>query len=196
MADYFDLDAILAEEEKVSVHFNVGCTSLGRALDPSCDDDDLKSGSEVELPFWLVKDLASRGMVLLKLPKYFGQRVNNDLQADARCVNLGEKCKYYYEVGLLILATTHDQKLADFVMNTFEIRYQQLLINALSSRSGTKETNTVLRVLTSEERKVFDSGWESKKRFNQWVANPPLNLAGCKRRIPTQSRRVLAVRNQ
>mmetsp|Transcript_344 Transcript_344/g.590 ORF Transcript_344/g.590 Transcript_344/m.590 type:complete len:197 (-) Transcript_344:655-1245(-) len=195
MADYFDLDAILAEEEKISVQFKVGCTGLGRALDPSCDDDDLKAGSEVELPFWLVRDLSLRGIVSLKLPKYFGERVNNDLQADARCVNLGEKCRYYYEVGLLILSTTHDPKLAELMMNTFEMRYQQLLIHALSCRSGTKETDIVLRVLTVEELKVFESGRESKNNFQQWALNPQLLLAGCKRRNPNQSRRVLVVRN-
>ena len=91
------------------MRFNVGATGLGRAIDPSCDDDDvsgggrgaggasalptrsnaptdssppplpfsppqLKEGSEVEVPLWMVPALAARGMVTVKLPRFYGER--------------------------------------------------------------------------------------------------------------------------
>jgi hypothetical protein len=67
------------------------------------------------------------------------------------------------ELGILVLCNyrTHDPKLAELMMNTFEMRYQQLLIHALSCRSGTKETDIVLRVLTVEELKGEDLNLQS-----------------------------------
>lgn len=67
-------------------------------------DAQLKEESNVELPFWVVKDLAARGFVGITRPKYYDHRVRNDLEADSRCVNLIEKCAYYYEMGLNVLS--------------------------------------------------------------------------------------------
>lgn len=58
----------------------------------------------MELPFWVVKDLAARGFVGITRPKYYDHRVRNDLEADSRCVNLIDKCAYYYEMGLNVLS--------------------------------------------------------------------------------------------
>mmetsp|Transcript_17788 Transcript_17788/g.24598 ORF Transcript_17788/g.24598 Transcript_17788/m.24598 type:complete len:184 (-) Transcript_17788:152-703(-) len=181
MSDYFNINAILAEEEKVGVNFKVGCTGLGRALDPSCDDDDLKEGAELELPFWLTKELATRGMLQLKNPTYYSQRVKNDLQADPRCVNLAELCPFFYEVGLRILSMTNDRRLAEFIRSTFQIRYQQLLIQSLSVQPNTSQMDTVHRVLSKEEIKVFDAGRASKHMLQEWH-NFPSSSSGMKKR--------------
>ena len=37
----------------------------------------LKTGSEVELPFWLLRDLAIRGFVSLQRPKFFSVKYDS-----------------------------------------------------------------------------------------------------------------------
>jgi len=122
------------------------------AFDPSCDDEDLKEGAKLEIPLWLTKDLAARGMIKVERPSYYGPRVKNDLQADPRCVNLGEKSPYFYDVGLRLLEVSHDPKLAELLSITFQRRYQQLLISALSVQGDTKDIKRLQRVLSAEEK--------------------------------------------
>lgn len=181
--DYFDLDSILAEEERVAVTFKVGCTGLGRALDPSCDDDDLKEESNVELPFWVVKDLAARGFVGITRPKYYDHRVRNDLEADSRCVNLIEKCAYYYEMGLNVLSITNDKYLSKMLKTTFGLRYEHLLIKAMSLQPDTDDLSRTERVLSREERNVFEAGRSARKVLTEWHVNlPPKPCRGNKRK--------------
>ena len=39
---------------------------LGRALDPGADEDDVAGGTRLELPLWMVHNLAVRGFVSLQ----------------------------------------------------------------------------------------------------------------------------------
>ena len=68
MAKYYDVDDILAEQETLPTVFNTEVYALGRALDPSCDSENLPAGSSVNLPFWLADFLSHRKM-LNALPK-------------------------------------------------------------------------------------------------------------------------------
>ncbi|KAK3284699.1 hypothetical protein CYMTET_7659 [Cymbomonas tetramitiformis] len=199
MADYWNIHDMLAEEEKVTAYFNVGSTGLGRAFDPSCDDEDLKEGAKLEIPLWLTKDLASRGMIKVERPSYYGPRVKNDLQADPRCVNLGEKSPYFYDVGLRLLEVSHDPKLAELLNLTFQRRYQQLLIAALSVQADTKDITRLQRVLSAEEKKLFDDGRLSRSSFESWrettdVCSVAPQTTGMKRSQPNVSQRVVAPR--
>lgn len=80
---YYNVKAILAEEERVPVRFNTGVSGLGRQLDPSTSDEDLSTGSNVELPLWIIPELAVRNMVRVKLKKCFGERTKRELEAGA-----------------------------------------------------------------------------------------------------------------
>ena len=69
MSKYYDADDILAEEETLPTVFNTSVYGLGRALDPSCDSEDLPVGSSVNLPFWLANFLSQRKMLKPQMPK-------------------------------------------------------------------------------------------------------------------------------
>lgn len=43
-------------------------------IDPSADEKDLKKGSKVELPFWMVPTLYEKKVVTFEIPRYY--RVN------------------------------------------------------------------------------------------------------------------------
>ena len=44
-------------------HWQAG---LGRALDPASDAEDVASGADVDLPLWMIRNLAARQMVTLR----------------------------------------------------------------------------------------------------------------------------------
>ena len=66
---FFDMDDILASQERLACVVETPLRGLG-FLDASHDTPDLSPGMKLELPFWLVKDLAGRRRVVTpELPK-------------------------------------------------------------------------------------------------------------------------------
>ena len=64
--DYYSLDAVLAEETLIPCVFKCGSRGVGRAIDPSCGAEDVKSRAAVELPLWMLQPLTSRDMLTVK----------------------------------------------------------------------------------------------------------------------------------
>ena len=61
---YFDLDAILADEELIPAVFLTDVVGLG-CLNASSVDDDIPAETRLELPLWLGRDLAVRNVSAL-----------------------------------------------------------------------------------------------------------------------------------
>ncbi|CAI5489404.1 unnamed protein product [Closterium sp. Naga37s-1] len=150
MSNYYDLDDILAEDEKLPVTFRTGATGVGRALDPSTDADDLAVGAKVDLPVWMVPALAKRNMVSALEPRMFGERIRKEVQADAACVNLRACSPYYYSLGTKIAPWVRDKTLTRFLFTTFVERYADLLTRAFVLPE--KEVPRVRRLLPKEEQ--------------------------------------------
>ena len=80
---YYDVDAILAEEELIP------CTTLFdfshlQELDPDggCRKKYLPENSRVKLPLWAVEKWANLGFVRLQLPRHYGRKARERLEAD------------------------------------------------------------------------------------------------------------------
>ena len=89
--NYFSIEDILATQERISCKFEMTVPKLGEfiyfmpplkielqflglivgMLDPSADDEDLKQGSKVEVPFWMVPTLFSKKVITFEIPKYY-----------------------------------------------------------------------------------------------------------------------------
>eukprot|EP00899_Mesostigma_viride_P014432 jgi/Mesvir1/22990/Mv05684-RA.1 len=188
MAEYYDLDAILVEDERLPVIFRTGATSVGRALDPSCDDDDLHEGSKVELPFWMVPFLAARDMVEVKLPKFYNESLKRSLQASAGSVNLREKSPYFYSFSLRIEPIVMDADFAAFVATTFKNRYSTLISNAHSVTDASLKRHR--KLMTMEELEIFEAGRKSMAAFRQWNRGDPTLLRSSI--LGRRSRRMMA----
>ncbi|GAQ78162.1 hypothetical protein KFL_000090080 [Klebsormidium nitens] len=167
-ADYFDLEAILAEEERVPVLFLTSVTGVGRALDPSCDDDDLAEGVKVDLPQWLTKgQLSEKRFVEVRTPKCFNERVKKDIQADPGVVNLRERSAFFYAFGRsLCRILDNNAELADFLLITFRGRYKDLLLQ--SHFAPDEDVQALKRIMTREEIRIFEAGRQSMQSFTQW----------------------------
>ena len=81
-SSYYDIDAILAEEELVP------CTTLFdfshlQHLDPENRQPDyLPEGSAVKMPLWAVEKWANLGFVRLSLPRHYSRKARERLEAD------------------------------------------------------------------------------------------------------------------
>ncbi|KAF2300838.1 hypothetical protein GH714_017726 [Hevea brasiliensis] len=97
MANYYDIDDILAEEEFVPVVFRNAVN--GVKIDESTERGYVEQGSKAELPFWLARELHLRHAVSMSVPACFNQKTRLEMQADAACVDLRSRCPYFYEFG-------------------------------------------------------------------------------------------------
>lgn len=79
-------------------------------LDPSAAEDDLKAGTNVEIPLWLAESLYSRRppLVTVDLPKIYKDSYREILNADACTVDMHKLSQYFYEFGCYI--AKHDIK--------------------------------------------------------------------------------------
>lgn len=163
---YYDIDAILAEEEATPVQFRIEACKLGY-LDPGSVDDDMHAGSEVELALWLARVLAQTDMVSLEKNKMkgFDRKFRDDLDADATTVSFA-RTSYFYTVGVQLAALTRDVQLARLLQKTFAARYKLILENAHNMR-GADIADFTPR-LSVEERALFAVGQLSFAQLRDW----------------------------
>eukprot|EP00850_Spirogloea_muscicola_P022381 SM000291S10859 [mRNA] locus=s291:33103:34557:+ [translate_table: standard] len=167
MADsYYDLDAVLVDDEQIPVIFRVGATGIGRALDPSCDDDDLKKGAQVDLPLWMVQPLAGRNMIDVRLPRCYRDGLRKEMQADPGCVRLRECCQFFYKLGCKLVPLVKDRTLGTFVQSAYQGRYKDILVHAHSAPD--KDISEMRRRLTNEEFSLMESGQKSMQHYKMW----------------------------
>ncbi|XP_051145173.1 uncharacterized protein LOC127261057 isoform X2 [Andrographis paniculata] len=76
MANYYDIDDILAEEELVPSVFQHAANGVG-LFDSSDDTNKVDAGSRVELPFWLVRELYLRQLISIRVPPCFDRDVGD-----------------------------------------------------------------------------------------------------------------------
>ena len=82
---------------------------LGRVLNPSTDSDDIETGTNLELPFWLAKSLNVRRqpIVSIESPKVYTDLYRQILKADACVVDLYNFNAFFYEFGMALSSINH-----------------------------------------------------------------------------------------
>ncbi|XP_068669401.1 DNA replication complex GINS protein PSF3-like [Aristolochia californica] len=165
MANYYNIDDILMEEELVSVVFQVGANGVG-LLDPGCETNDVEKGAKVDLPFWLAHELYSRQVVSINVPTCFSQKTWKEVQADAACVDLRSRCPYFYELGCRVAPLVGDRSIGSFLLYTFAGRYKEALCKGHSA--GFNSTPKFLPLLTKEESQLFEAARSSMAAYKKW----------------------------
>jgi GINS complex subunit 3 len=186
--DYYDLDAIAAEEATVPAMLPAGATGVGAILDPSADAPDLPPGAALELPLWLAPAMARRQMARVGLPPAFGDRMRRRLRAGPGVEDLRARCPHFYAVAArahaaMEAAGTGDDSLPPFIAATFVGRYRELLTRAPVLESAT-EASRVAAKLTVEEAALFHAAEAAAAAHDRWRANREAPGAGGKRKHP------------
>jgi len=169
-ASYYDVDDILAEAEAVPVTWRHNAYGLGY-LDVRSDEEDLKTGSLVELPYWLACVMHRRQHVQIEQPSCFGNKFRTGLLADPTVVNLQDKCPYWYELGLklalLLDERAREWQLALMLRRSLYSRYLEILRRSPQQRS--EETARFRARLANLESILFDVKFHAAFNLTKWT---------------------------
>lgn len=146
--DYFSVDKILAEEEKLKVKFAFNVENFGFYINPSLKD--IKINTRADLPFFLVKLLLQNQFCqLVENPM---QTLKNDLDAKASIVDL--KNRYFYSLNKFF----NDES---YLTDIFYERIGSFV--SLMVKSDFNEED--LSKMSSEEKKIMIV---ARKKFNEF----------------------------
>jgi len=170
--DYWDLDQIMAENEKINSIFLVNATDLGH-LDANHmknhSSTDIEANTKVELPLWLALPLSSSKIVDTEIPKYYGEQFKRSLRAEPMVLNLQEKSFYYYENGLVYAFLFNDLILSRILANAFMARFRAIIDRALyKSTEANEELSSFVKKLSKLEKVIYFQGKRSVNEYAGW----------------------------
>ncbi|TDL29469.1 GINS complex, Psf3 component, partial [Rickenella mellea] len=181
--DYYSIDAILSENQKLQCTFKIDIPDLGY-LDGGAERD-IKALSKLQLPFWLVPMLLHSDYADCTIPPPFSQRVRNALNAEPRSVKLSGLVGsggLWYGFGRMIMRQLDDyqaKEISDVLSKTFKERLVDVMDQAhhfgsLGSSAagvvgGSGNAGEDFREgLDATERELFALAQESAKQTKQW----------------------------
>ncbi|XP_044745605.1 DNA replication complex GINS protein PSF3 [Coccinella septempunctata] len=164
--NYFEIDDILATQERVPCKFTTNVLKLGN-LNPSSEEKDLKMGTALELPLWFVQDISGgrQSVVAPELPKYYKEGYRQILKADASAVDLHKFNLYFYELGAYVKNFDRRKDVSDTLLNTFTDRFRQLM----DLSDNTEHNPAAVQRLDTLERRLFKDACESKAKLYAWL---------------------------
>ncbi|CAO3643384.1 unnamed protein product [Mucor hiemalis] len=140
--EYYNIDSILAEQ---SVNRN----------------------QRFELPYWMAKPLAQyTSLISIELPKTFGTRVRNALDASPTSVDFRLLCPYFYLFGVKLLDLVVDDSLSKILKEAFKERLRDIM--NYSQTLGASTGQEFLHKLDETEKEIYKAGQESALHFRQW----------------------------
>lgn len=169
LGNYFDIDAILVEDERVPCVFNTSAFNLGH-LDPGKGDKDLQEGSRIPLPLWMGGHLARKNYVLLNLPQHYGATMRSRLSADAASVPVRDRSAHYFEVGMRLCSLITDLEVIPEVKEALRSGLGQRVVDLVSRAQSAhgKDLTLQCRQLTDEERDLFNLTRATCLEFDNW----------------------------
>ncbi|KAL7754044.1 DNA replication protein [Sorochytrium milnesiophthora] len=166
MADYYDVDDILAEQQKLPAVFTTTVPAMGYLEGSTQGDDDIQRGTKMELPLWLVEQLTLQEFVDLSVPRQLSPSVRSAIRASAAHLDLFSLYPYFYRFCERYLSIAHDAELQGLLLKCFKDRLSMLLDHTQTKASD--YTSELLRSLDWLERDVLRQGQESAGQVRNW----------------------------
>ena len=166
LGDYYDIDAILAAQERVPVTFTHGVEGFGRAVGGVGAQEDLEPGTSCDLPFWLLPRLAREDLVQVRRPRMFEKELRDELRWNPIRINLNTYSRYFYQFGWRLWRLTGDEDLWQILFIAFTGRYPKILTKAFNFLD--KNPREFSDRLTQEELKLYEAGQQSSRAFHAW----------------------------
>ncbi|XP_051176312.1 DNA replication complex GINS protein PSF3 [Leptopilina boulardi] len=174
--NYFSITDILATEERLKCTVQFDLPRLG-FLDPSSETQDLKVGTKIEFPFWLVKPLNKsllrnnrnpKILVIEDIPKIYKEAYRDILEAGATAFQLSNWSQYFYEFGMHLRTLDHKdcERITGILNKTFLERFR--LIADLVENSNSSESAIESR-LPAMERELYRSGKKASLQLKNWM---------------------------
>ncbi|KAG8238747.1 hypothetical protein J437_LFUL018575 [Ladona fulva] len=198
---YFSIDDIMATQERLPCKFEVDVLRLGEYcrnqakiimsnttalkvakksfLDPSSDDEDIKTGTTLELPYWLARALCNRNrsIVSVNIPRIYKEAYREILKAEASVVDLHRLCVYFYEFGSYLSGFNHrdSTEIGNLLVQCFKDRFRLIMDWAQNSSgdtsgSGRGAGSDPTARLDNLERGLLITGRSSWEALEAWLS--------------------------
>ncbi|KAG2077614.1 hypothetical protein BDR04DRAFT_1088700 [Suillus decipiens] len=179
--DYFSIDAILAENQKIQCTFKVDIPDMGHLAGGS--DRDIKSLTKAPIPIWLAYIMLFSDWADFTIPSPFGTRVRNALKAEPRSVKLSNLVGaggLWYGFGKMVMDILSEEQangISEVLAKAFKGRLLEVIdqaqhFAALGPAGGggpSADTAQSFREgLDGTERELFALAQESAKRIKRW----------------------------
>ncbi|RLV92760.1 DNA replication complex GINS protein PSF3 [Spathaspora sp. JA1] len=172
MSNYYDLDDILADAEKVPCKFNITVPGLGYLQ--GNPGKPIEKDIKIDLPFWLaeilavciVSDSTQQSFIDMIDPEFINSKVINAIKSNPTSVDLHKLLPYYYKLIEKWCSMFNDEDLIENVMNM--LRERTFEINSFANNN--KQLNSeFLYTLEEFEKKLFKQTSESNKLMRNWL---------------------------
>eukprot|EP00794_Sanderia_malayensis_P018947 gene18947-20853_t len=167
--DYFDIDDILASQERIPCKFELPVYRLG-FLDPSSSEEHIQKGVKMELPYWMSRDLCTRRrkIVSVEMPKVYGESYRQIYKADANALDLHKMGPYFYKFGVRLLHFEYFDAgtLARSLLQVFRKRFRKVMDAA--QNASYEETSQITSRMDNFECNLFRCGQKSQRDFQIW----------------------------
>ncbi|KZV64616.1 GINS complex Psf3 component [Peniophora sp. CONT] len=179
--DYYSIDSILAENQKIQCTFKVDIPEMGH-LDGG-DERDIKALSKIQLPIWMAYILIYSNYAGFTVPPPFSNRVKNALKAEPRSVRLSALVGHgasWYAFGRIYMRLLSEEGAAEMSENlakTFRDRLAEVIdqaqhFAALGPVGGAGQSNDVAAAfregLDATERDMFTLAQDSARSTKHW----------------------------
>jgi GINS complex subunit 3 len=140
-------------------------------LDSSSHDANLKAGSKLDLPYWLVKAIHNEKFKFaeIDLPKWYKKFYHEILKADPCVVDLRKMGPYYYDFGSLLanlIDMDNGQNIAKILLWCFKNRFRRIM--DLSSQTDHRDLYKAISKLDATETEVYKAGQADAIGFLKW----------------------------
>lgn len=176
---YFSLDDILASQERIPLVTQQDLPQLG-FLDPQShyqtDPTVLVTGTTLELPLWMAKDLKVRNRAKLELPDSWSSSKREIIKADPSVLDLHKSGPYFYQTGYHILKlisnnqTLNDdaEAISNILVDTLTKRFRKIMDASANSEAQDTLINT--ETLDAIERGLYRVGQHSRRLGDAWFS--------------------------
>lgn len=187
---YYDIDEILAEEELIPVTNNLNFFLLAH-LDPDYSHSArsqsrqakniLLEGTRFKMPLWSIKKWAELNYLTVRIPKHYGKRARERLNADPVSVDLRKWNERYYRSGMAIVRLINscpDDSIPEILKQESESLKETLLVSYVGTRmrrifdwtlsSIEDDVSHYTKRLSQMELALFQRGAQASHAHAQW----------------------------
>eukprot|EP01083_Nonionella_stella_P049312 131446_1 len=181
--NYYDIDDILAEGQVLPCTFNVNAVDMGYLDETGECGEDLKKDTTINLPFWLMKPLHLRNMILVERPLYFKKAFAESFLVDPNVVNLRNKCEYWYVLGYKLCKLMDAKEISVWMEKALQSRNAEIIDQSAHYKSHNYDT--FRGYLSYIEEKLFDQKHETETYLHKWKNNitSKSSMLGKKRKL-------------
>lgn len=167
---YFNIQDILASQERISCKFDIEIPNMG-FLDSSSTDSSLKVGSKLDLSYWLVKAIYNEKFkfATIDLPKWYKKFYHEIIKADPCVVDLRKMGPYYYDFGIMLVNLVEidmSQTIAKTLLWCFRNRFRRIM--DYSGQTDHRDLYKNISKLDATETEIYKAGQQDALGFIKW----------------------------